>query len=366
MEKSSKEPGTIGKPITGHVALSKVQNLKNPMHSRFPTSGLRSGLNQSSPNVPGRHRFMRPMLSIALIGASVAPARAIDVYIGSAYDTKLQQLANNPQDWPYTAARVGLWIHPANKNTAASTALVTTIAGHLTNKWAVIERNKLPTEADIVDRINWTKNVVGLNQRVFFYFNGSEVSGLPDNFQGAEIFAQRAQFARDNGATGSWMGVAPHVVLRNDGWSSPCFDLARQYAPAWEGFAYDCQQDTYEFDADFRQAFYDASLTASSNGKHNVPLLSTHRTTDDAFLGGQHEIRDLRNKPNTNVDVIGIEDYTNNSEIPFTPETLPDGSCARTVTGLARWIYLYYGGTLTVTSASSGPAALYEAKVYGD
>jgi hypothetical protein len=51
MEKSSKKPGNIGKPITGQVALSKVQNLKNPMHSKFPTSGLRSGPNQSSPNV---------------------------------------------------------------------------------------------------------------------------------------------------------------------------------------------------------------------------------------------------------------------------------------------------------------------------
>lgn len=306
-----------------------------------------------------RHALMATALTAALIGSTTHEAQAIDVFIGSAYNDQLEQLANNPDDWDYVASRAGIWLHPGNKNTTLGKQLVTQIAGHLTHKWAVIERNRMPdypiqdpnSYPEIDDFILWAKNTIdpdpaGPDRRLFFYFNGSETPSKPDNFVGAAEFAVRANYVRSKGVI-PWMGVAPHVVLRNDGWDSPYFDLAKQYTPVWDGFAYDCQQDTYEFDADFRKAFYDASLTASSNGKYNVPILSTHRTVDDAFLGGQHEIRDLRNKPGTNVQVIGIDDYTRDALMQAIPETLPDGSCARTITGLARWIYLYYDGALT-------------------
>ncbi len=254
------------------------------------------------------------------------------VYIGTAWLEGLEELADRSR-WSYVADRAGLWVHPQNQQ-ASQMAAAEVVADHLLQKHGILERNALPTEADILARSTWAKTNLGLKKSLVFYFNGGV------NFADA-LWNARSKYAQSLGMK-TLMGLAPHRI-DDAGWSDPFWDTARFGLADFDGYAYDAPQKLYVTEAEsYRRAVWDPTQFCHSKGKPTVYLLSCNvPTAKDFFEWGQQTVIDLHNR-GLDPMIWGIENYTRDSVVPMTPEINPDGTPAYTVTGLAYWIFKYY------------------------
>ena len=260
------------------------------------------------------------------------------VYIGTAWLRDLEDLADRTQ-WSSVADRAGLWIHPHNFERTYQLAATKVVAGHLVQKYGVLERNALPTFEYILSYSDWASEQLGLNNGLIFYFNGGR-------YFDDSGWIPASQYAQSLGLK-TYMGLAPHVI-DDKGWSDSIWDDARAGLADFDGYAYDAPQRLYVPSETYRKAVWEPTSYCQISNKRTVYLLSCSLqggalTPQDWFEMGKETVIDMHLR-GLDPEIWAIENYSNDWDypVPVVPETNLDGSHAYTVTGLALWIMEYY------------------------
>ena len=279
------------------------------------------------------------------------------IFIGTAFPDRLAELKDR-RAWSTVAPRVGLFLHPLNL-AKGSEPIFKEIAPLFGLRRAILERNRLPTEEDVITRLKSMRETYHFQDGLYFYFNGITSSSTLKalNESGVETPPSPEWFARAKTVAAQGgiplFGPAPHVLYRAPGgWTNVHWDYLRDLS-VFRGYCFDAPAEFYvrtginekqqAANELYRRSIVDSIQYARSHGGLSIYLFGSHLDAAQNIANAREVVRDLK-KRNALPSAWGIEDYSKNSQLHMVPERNPDGSPANTVTGLALWIMEFYAG----------------------